>query len=132
MRFATWLSLSLPEEEHMERAEIGASIVIKGSISANEDLIISGKVEGAIDVKGHTVIVRTGADVVADVHAHAIVVAGQVLGALHAEEAIELQSSAEIEGELAAPILRVHDGAVFNGKAETTKRAEKSSLQLAS
>lgn len=116
----------------MERAEIGASIVIKGNISANEDLIISGKVEGAIDVKGHTVIVRTGADVVADVHAHAIVVAGQVLGALHAEEAIELQSSAEIEGELAAPVLRIQDGAVFNGKAETVKRSEKANLQLAS
>jgi cytoskeletal protein CcmA (bactofilin family) len=119
----------------MERAEIGASIVIKGNITAGEDLVISGKVEGSISVDGHSVIVRNGADVVADVHAHAIVVAGQVLGALRADEAIELQASAEIEGELAAPVLRMHDGAVFNGKAETTKgakSAKKSGLQLAS
>ena len=118
----------------MERAEIGGSIVIKGTISAGEDLVISGKVEGAINVNGHSVIVRPGADVVADIHAHAIVVAGQVLGALKADDAIELQASAEIEGEIAAPVLKMHDGAVFNGKAETTKSksAEKAKLQLAS
>jgi cytoskeletal protein CcmA (bactofilin family) len=116
----------------MERAEIGASIVIKGNITAGEDLIISGKVEGSIAVDGHSVIVRQGAEVVADVHAKAIVVAGQVLGALKGDDAIELQTSAEVEGELAAPILKVHEGAVFNGKAETVKSAGKPSLQLAS
>ncbi len=116
----------------MERAEIGASIVVKGDITAHEDLVISGKVEGSITVDGHAVIVRAGADIVADIHASAIVVAGQVLGALSADQAIELQSSAEIEGELAAPLLKVHEGAVFNGKAETVKSAAKPSLQLAS
>jgi cytoskeletal protein CcmA (bactofilin family) len=116
----------------MERAEIGASIVVKGDITASEELVISGRVEGSVAVDGHLVIVRSGADVSADIHAHTIVVAGQVLGALSADEAIELQSSAEVEGELAAPVLKVHDGAVFNGKAETVKGAEKSKLQLAS
>jgi cytoskeletal protein CcmA (bactofilin family) len=116
----------------MQRAEIGASIVIKGDITAREDLVISGRIEGSITVDGHSVIVRSGADVVADIQAHAIVVAGQVLGALSADEAIELQPSAQVEGELSAPRLKVHDGAVFNGKAETLKRAEKPGLQLAS
>ena len=116
----------------MERAEIGASIVVKGDITAREELVISGRVEGSIVVEGHSVIVRPGADVAADIQAHTIVVSGQVLGALIADEAIELQSSAEIEGELAAPLLKMHDGAVFNGKAETVKGAEKPNLQLAS
>lgn len=116
----------------MDRAEIGASIVIKGDITAREDLVVSGRVEGSIAVEGHSVVVKAGADVVADIHAHAIVVAGQVLGALNADEAIELQASAQIEGELAAPILRIQDGAVFNGKAETVKATAKPGLQLAS
>jgi len=116
----------------MERAEIGASIVVKGDITAGEELIISGRVEGSITVDGHSVIVRSGADVAADIHARTIVVAGQVLGAISADEAIELQSSAQIEGELLAPVLKLHDGAVFNGKAETVKTAGKPGLQLAS
>jgi cytoskeletal protein CcmA (bactofilin family) len=116
----------------MERAEIGASVVIKGNITAHEDLVISGKVEGSVAVDGHAVIVRAGADVVADIHANSIIVAGQVLGALKADASIELQSSAEVEGELVAPVLKVHEGAVFNGKAETLKRADKAKLQLAS
>jgi cytoskeletal protein CcmA (bactofilin family) len=116
----------------MERAEIGASIIVKGDITAREDIVIRGRVEGSITVEGHSVVIRAGADIVADVHAHAIVVAGQVLGALVADDAIELQASAEIEGDLAAPILRMHEGAVFNGQAETVKRVEKPTLQLAS
>ena len=116
----------------MERAGIGASIVVKGDITAGEDIVINGKVEGSITVAGHSVVIRQGAEIVADVHAHAIVVAGQVVGALLADDAIELQASAGIEGELAAPILKMHEGAVFNGKAETVKRVENPTLQLAS
>ena len=116
----------------MQRAEIGASIVIKGDITAREDLVISGHIEGSIAVEEHSVIVRSGAEVLADVQAHAIVVAGQVLGSLSADEAIELQPSAQVEGELVAPTLKLHDGAVFNGKAETLKREKKPGLQLAS
>jgi len=116
----------------MQRAEIGASIIIKGDITAREDLVISGRIEGSITVDGHSVIVHSGADVVADIQAHAIVVAGQVLGSLSADEAIELQPSAQVEGELIAPRLKLHDGAVFNGKAETLKSADRSKLQLAS
>jgi len=116
----------------MERAEIGASIVIKGDITASEDLVISGRVEGSIAVDGHSVIVRSGAEVLADIQAHAIVLAGQVLGALSADEAIELQPSAQVEGEIVAPTLKLHEGAVFNGKAETLKKAAKKGLQLAS
>jgi cytoskeletal protein CcmA (bactofilin family) len=116
----------------MQRAEIGASIVIKGDITAREDLVVSGRIEGSITVDGHSVIVHSGAEVLADVQAHAIVVAGQVLGALSADEAIELQPTAQVEGELVAPRLKVHDGAVFNGKAETLRSEKKPGLQLAS
>ena len=34
---------------------------------------------------------------------------------------IELQRSAQVEGEIVASSLRLDDGAVFNGKAQTTK-----------
>ena len=119
----------------MERpAEIGTSIVVKGTITAKEDLVISGRVDGSITVEGHSVTVTAGAALVADVQARAIVVSGQVLGAMCADELIELRQSADVEGELSAPAFRMNDGAVFNGKAETlkSKAPKKSGLQLAS
>ena len=36
----------------MERtAEIGASVVIKGDVTAREDIVISGRVEGTVSVE---------------------------------------------------------------------------------
>jgi cytoskeletal protein CcmA (bactofilin family) len=117
----------------MERsAEIGASIVIKGDVTAREDIVISGRVEGSITVEGHSVTVKDGAELVADIEALTILIGGQVVGTLIAVESIELQPSADVEGELTASALRVHDGAVFTGKAHTTKDRAASKLQLAS
>jgi cytoskeletal protein CcmA (bactofilin family) len=117
----------------MERpAEIGASIVIKGDVTAREDIVISGRVEGSITVEGHSVTVKDGAELVADIKARTILIGGEVMGTLIAVEAIELQPSADVEGELTACSLRVHDGAVFSGKAHTTKARAAAKLQLAS
>ena len=117
----------------MERpAEIGASIVIKGDLTAHEDIVISGRVEGSITVEGHSVTVKDGAELVADVEARAILIGGQVMGTLMAAESIELQPSADVQGELTASALRVHDGAIFSGKAHTTKARSEAKLQLAS
>ena len=128
------LSAASPEvEAYMERpAEIGASIVIKGDLTAQEDIVISGRVEGAISVENHSITVKPGAELVADVEARTILVGGQVMGTLIAEGAIELQPSADVEGELTASALRLADGAVFNGKAHTTKPRDAAKLQLAS
>jgi cytoskeletal protein CcmA (bactofilin family) len=120
-------------EADMERpAEIGASIVIKGDMTAREDVVISGRVEGSITVEGHSVTVKDGAQLVADIKARTILIGGEVMGILVAAESIELQPSADVEGELTASALRVHEGAVFTGKAHTTKARSAAKLQLAS
>lgn len=112
-------------------AEIGSTIVIKGEVTAHEDLVISGRVEGSVTVTGHALTVTEGAAVVAEMKARAIVVSGQVLGSLAADERLELRPTADVEGELAAPLLKMLDGAIFKGKAKTNNDA-KSKLQLAS
>ena len=117
----------------MERsAEIGSSIFVKGEITAREDLVISGRVEGTIAVIGHTLTVNAGAEVIADIQARTIEVSGRVLGALSAEARIELSRTADVDGELTAPVLLVVDGATFQGTAETTRVAGRPNLQLAS
>lgn len=117
----------------MERtAEIGASVVIKGDVTAQEDIVISGRVEGTVSVEEFSVTVRPGANLEADIEARAVVIGGHVTGTLSAAESIELQRTAQVEGEIVAAVLRLDDGAVFNGKAQTTKARPASKLQLAS
>jgi cytoskeletal protein CcmA (bactofilin family) len=112
-------------------AEIGSTIVIKGEITAQEDLVISGRVDGSIAVTGHALTVNEGATIVARLQARAIAISGRVSGQLTADERLELRQTADVDGELAAPVLKVVDGAIFKGKAET-KGDAKSKLQLAS
>jgi cytoskeletal protein CcmA (bactofilin family) len=117
----------------MERtAEIGASVVIKGDVTAHEDIVISGRVEGTVSVEKFSVTVRPGANLEADIDARVIIVGGQVSGTLSASESIELQRTAQVKGEIVASSLRLDDGATFNGKAQTTRAKAASKLQLAS
>jgi cytoskeletal protein CcmA (bactofilin family) len=100
------------------RAQIGPSIVIKGEVTAGEDLIVAGRIEGIIQIDGHILTVTAGGHVAADAEAKAIVVAGAATGTLSAAERIDIQDGANIEGELAAPRIRMSEGATFNGRIE--------------
>ncbi len=99
-------------------AHVGSSVVIKGELSAKEDIRIAGRVEGRIDVDGFTLIVDESAHVHADVAAAGIVVAGAVKGSIVAEHKIELRATASVEGDLTAPVVRVDEGAVVRGKVD--------------
>ena len=117
----------------MERtAEIGASVVIKGDVTAHEDIVISGRVDGTVSVENFSVTIRPGANLKADIEGKTVIVGGQISGTLSAAETIELQRTAQVQGEIIAAVLRLDDGAIFNGKAQTTKARPASKLQLAS
>lgn len=99
-------------------ANIGPSVFIKGEVSAQEPLTVSGRVDGTIAAPGHVVTIEAGAHVTADVAAGAIIVAGTVNGSLVAEERIALRAGAEVEGDMRAPRIAVEDGAFVCGKAQ--------------
>jgi cytoskeletal protein CcmA (bactofilin family) len=108
-----------------QRAGVGSSVVIKGELSAKEDVVIAGRVEGSINVSGHLVVVEPGAHVVGDITATGIVVAGAVHGSLVAEERIQAQVGADLQGDISAPRIAVADGAVVNGRIETATAASR-------
>jgi cytoskeletal protein CcmA (bactofilin family) len=97
---------------------IGPSVLIKGEISAQESICVSGRIEGRINVAGHSLTIEPGAHVDADVIAGNIIVAGTTRGNLVAEQRIELRGSAVVDGDLTAPRVAVEDGAVVRGKAD--------------
>jgi cytoskeletal protein CcmA (bactofilin family) len=112
-------------------AHVGSSVVIKGELSAREDIRIAGRVEGRVDVDGYTVTLEESGEVHADVSAAGIAVAGAVKGSLVAERRIELRPTATVEGDIVAPTIRVEDGALVNGKMDI-EGSRKASLAKAS
>ena len=112
-------------------ARIGATLVIKGELRAQEDVAIAGRVEGSIHVVGHSVTVQSGGHVAADIHARQIIVAGKVSGMLIAEERIQLRETAIVDGDLSAPRIAIADGAEVHGRIDMPA-VEKPALSLAS
>jgi cytoskeletal protein CcmA (bactofilin family) len=106
-------------------AGIGQSIRVKGELIAREPLLISGRVEGTIEVDQHTLTIADGATVDATVTADSVVIQGSVKGDLAAAKKIVIQQSAKVEGEVTAPSISVADGALVQGKVETTQRKTK-------
>ena len=111
-------------------AGIGPSIRIKGEIVAREPFLISGHVDGTIDVDGHMLTVAEGATVAATATADTVVIPGNVKGDVSAATKIVVRETARVEGGISAPTVSISDGATINGKVETTSR--KNTLSLAS
>ena len=102
---------------------IGASVVIKGELSAKEDLTISGRVEGKVEVRDHVVRVGREAKVSAEINARAVIVEGTVTGNINATERIELLEHGSVEGDITSPKIAMAEGAEFRGKIDMAAKS---------
>lgn len=104
-------------------ATIGPSIVIRGEVTGDEDLLIQGHVDGSVALGQHAVTVGDGGRVKAGITGRVITVEGAVEGDLSAKEQIVLRGTARVRGDLNAPRVVLEDGASFRGLVDmgTTK-----------
>ena len=100
---------------------LGRTLVIKGEITAAENLIIEGRVEGNISVPGHAVAVGRTAHVAADIMAKTLTILGEASGRFTASEKIELRQTARVVGGLISTKVEIIEGAVFKGSIDPSK-----------
>ena len=112
-------------------SQIGRSISIKGEVTSEEPLTIAGHVEGSVEAGGHVLTIAEGGKATATLLADTIVVSGAVHGSLCANDRIVVNETAVIEGDLAAPNVRVAEGALVRGRIDSGNRKDKA-LHLAS
>ena len=93
---------------------LGKTLVFKGELAADEDLILQGRVEGSIH---HTQSLTVGVDgvVVGNIHARSILIEGTVEGDLHGEASVLVSATAKVRGNIVAPRVGITEGANFNG-----------------
>ena len=102
---------------------IGPSIIVRGEISGEEDLLIEGRVEGKVDLRQNAVTVGAKGVLAAEVQARLVLIDGEVDGNLNAEEQIVLRKSARVRGDIAAPRVTIEDGARFKGSIDMEPKA---------
>jgi len=96
---------------------LGPTLRFKGELSAQEDLIIQGGVEGSIT---HTQSLTIGTDgsMKGDIRARVIVIDGKVDGDLYATESVNIRATARVKGNVFAPRVAIQDGAFFQGQID--------------
>ena len=113
-------------------SQIGPSITIKGDITADEPLTISGRLEGTVSIDNHPVTVDQSGHVKGDLLADSLILSGHVNGSLVATTRIVVRENAVVEGSLSAPVLNVIEGAQVTAKVDVAGRKKPSELKLAS
>jgi len=98
-------------------AVLGPTLRFKGELSAEEDFILQGRIEGSIN---HTQSVTIGTDgaVVGNIYARVVVIDGTVEGDLHGVESVTVHETGRVAGNIFAPRVGLLDGAVFNGRID--------------
>ncbi|MNW31177.1 Polymer-forming cytoskeletal [compost metagenome] len=85
-----------------------------GTLHCHAPVRIEGVVHGSI-ASTDLIIISESAIVTADVTARDIVIAGKLIGEIHAEQRLTLASTAEIHGNVIANSLIVFEGAILDG-----------------
>ena len=97
---------------------IGPTMVFKGELSADEDLIIEGHIEGTITHhKKHLTVGKQGR-VHADINASAVIVLGELVGDIRSEGMVSLAKSSRVKGNIYCARIVMEDGARFKGKID--------------
>lgn len=87
---------------------------IEGDFRSEENIRLDGRVKGMVRCTKRLVVGEKG-QVEGDVKASTAVVAGKVMGNLTVEGALQLTSTARIEGDITAKLMTVDEGALYNG-----------------
>ena len=98
-----------------DRTVIAPSIRIEGTLTCTGEVLVNGKVSGTIEGSGLIRVAPRG-EVSASIHGRAVAIAGTVRGDITADERIELEPSAKVEGDITAPRILIKDGATFRGQ----------------
>ncbi len=102
---------------------IASDMTVIGDLETDGVVRIEGRVKGTVRV-GSQVLVASGAVIEGDLHTQEAVIAGQVSGAIHARERVELQESAMVAGDILTPRISIIEGARISGEVKMDSKSE--------
>ena len=119
---ATSAPAATPAAADRKIAVLGPTLRFKGDLSAEEDFILQGRIQGSIH---HTqrIVVGTQGAVTGNIYARLIVIDGNVEGDLYGKEAVVVHETGRVSGNIYAPRVGISDGALFNGRIDMTGTA---------
>jgi cytoskeletal protein CcmA (bactofilin family) len=112
-----------PGDKSMDKlVNIGQSIQIKGELTGNEDLTVEGKVDGKIMLNDHHLTIGANGRINAEIHAKTVMIVGEVVGNVTADDKVEIAASGSMKGDIVAPRVVLCDGARFKGSIDMDRK----------
>jgi cytoskeletal protein CcmA (bactofilin family) len=102
---------------------IASDMTVIGDLETDGVVRVEGRVRGTVRV-GSQVLVAQGAVIEGDLFAHEAVISGQVKGAIHAKERVELQATAHVAGDVLTPRISIIEGARITGEVKMDSNTE--------
>jgi cytoskeletal protein CcmA (bactofilin family) len=102
---------------------IASDMTVIGDLETEGVVRVEGRVRGTVRVGGQ-VLVSEGAVIEGDLHTQEAVIAGQVSGAIHARERVELQATAMVAGDILTPRISIVEGARVTGEVKMDLSAQ--------
>ena len=97
---------------------LGAETVFNGTLSFQDDLIITGKFTGTINANGDLEIAKDATCIVDNALANSIIVSGNIKGNLTGRSNIQLKNGSTVVGDLTTRRLRIEETVDFKGKVK--------------
>ena len=101
---------------------LGEDLLIQGTVHTEKKIVVSCTVEGSINGDQEIMVSETG-NVNGKIEGNVVIVAGKINGDMLAHERLEVNSTANLHGEVHVPSgqLLIQEGAYMEGQCITSK-----------
>ena len=110
------------EPGQLNRAEevvtIGAAATIRGDITGKGDLVISGRVEGTVDLPDNDANLEATGFMDGGILAKNVNIRGKVQGDIEAKSKVTIFATGIVIGTIMSPRIQIEDGARFKGRID--------------
>ncbi len=103
-----------------ETVTIGAAATIRGDITGKGDLVISGRVEGTVDLPENNANLEATGFMDGGILAKNVNIRGKVQGDIEARRKVTIYATGAVIGTILAPRIQIEDGARFKGRIDMT------------
>jgi cytoskeletal protein CcmA (bactofilin family) len=117
------VEFSLGEVARKLASVLGPASKIAGDLVADENVEIRGLVEGSVRARCSRVTIGAEGLVQSRIDARSVRIRGTVRGNVTAEDWVEVKPGGVIRGDVRAPRVILHDGAVVTGRLDMTSAA---------
>ena len=104
---------------------LGEDLLIQGTVHSENKIVVSCTVEGSLHGDQEIIVSETG-NVSGKIEGNVVVVAGKVNGDMLVHERLEVNSTANLHGEVHVPSgqLLIQEGAYMEGQCITSKNKQ--------